>query len=204
MPFTAFPALLGTASSAIFPVLFDSYLSVPSGSSYEGYRWSRATGPESPIPVSTSISGRIEAVLSSGDVLARDGDTGIVYGADGRKKFDFPMGSLHFAHEYRTATATGQALLHDDVLAGIGRRGRRGVLHPGLFDSDRGPGPAEIIRRPAQTARPAAAGRQTDRKGPGPARPPSSGILQPAATPTRLALPYSASRYSSSPSRSRM
>jgi hypothetical protein len=93
------------------PVLDRSYLSYWSGSSYVTYAWAwdhEATAiAASGFQQLTGVKGRIEAVLSNGQILAIDEGVCKVYGPVGNKLYKFPLGSLKFCYErYDSGTPT--------------------------------------------------------------------------------------------------
>jgi hypothetical protein len=74
-----------------------SYLSVPGADgACTTYRWSGASAAASLFLERF----RVDAVLSTGRLFARDGDVARIYDADGKRLSRFPMGALDYAGEY--------------------------------------------------------------------------------------------------------
>ena len=88
-----------------------SYLSYRSGSSYVSYAWTwdhLAPGiAASGFQQLTGIDGRIDAVLTNGQLLSFADNSCTVYGPAGNKLYKFPLGSLKFCYErYDSGTPT--------------------------------------------------------------------------------------------------
>jgi hypothetical protein len=85
------------------PVLNRSYLSYWSGSSYVSYAWSwdhQATGiAAAGFQQLTGVTGRIDAVLTNGQLLSFDDGSCTVYSPTGSKLYEFLLGSLRFCYE---------------------------------------------------------------------------------------------------------
>jgi len=78
------------------------FLSVWNGSKFVNYRWDDGLSAAS-LP----FDGRIEALLSTDELLVVDEDAAIVYSPAGQREYFFPLGSLRFAYEtYRDGTPT--------------------------------------------------------------------------------------------------
>jgi hypothetical protein len=85
-----------------------SYLSYWTGAKYRTYSWYSASAP-SGVTELTGLDTRVEAVLSSGQLLGFADNSCTVYDAEGRKLYKFPMGGLKFCYE---SIAAGTATLY--------------------------------------------------------------------------------------------
>jgi hypothetical protein len=76
-----------------------SYLSYWSGSDgrYRSYTWTSGSTPL--VTELTGVDGRIEAALTTGQILVFDEGICTVYDGVGKKQFDFPLGALRFCYE---------------------------------------------------------------------------------------------------------
>ncbi len=97
-PIGGLPAAIDRASFYYHsPASGYSYLSVPGADgACTTYRWSGASATASLL----SERFRIDAVLSTGRLFARDRDVARICDADGRRLATFPMGALDYAGEY--------------------------------------------------------------------------------------------------------
>jgi hypothetical protein len=97
------PDDLTSASYVHNPDLNKSYLSYRSGSGFASYSWTwdeQSTGiAAADFQQLTGIKGRIDAVLTSGQLLSFEDNRCIVYGPAGNKLYDFPFGDLKFCYE---------------------------------------------------------------------------------------------------------
>jgi hypothetical protein len=97
------PDGLTNAFYAHDPVLDRSYLSFRSGSSYSTYAWNwdhEATGiAANSFQQLAGIKGRIDAVLTNGQLLSFADNSCTVYDPAGVKLYAFPLGSLKFCYE---------------------------------------------------------------------------------------------------------
>jgi hypothetical protein len=94
-----------------------SYLSYWSSASgrYLTYSWTPTTysGMDpSDLKLLSGVKGRIDAVLSNGQLLSFDGGACTVYGPAGLKLFAFPLGGLKFCYERYTGSTPDTATLY--------------------------------------------------------------------------------------------
>ena len=98
-PLAGFPPDLENGFYYHNPVTDISYISYydEEKEKYLSFSWQ----PADPAPTLTELTsvGKIDAVLSSGELFSRDGNMGVIYDKDGQKQFSFPLGALHFAYE---------------------------------------------------------------------------------------------------------
>jgi hypothetical protein len=78
-----------------------SYLSYWSdaGREYRSYSWVSSTVDVTGVKALPGIKGRIDAVLSSGELLSFQDGACTVYNGDGSKLYRFPLGGLRFCYE---------------------------------------------------------------------------------------------------------
>jgi hypothetical protein len=97
------PTGLSNAFYCHDPLHDKSYLSYPFGSGYLSYSWDWDTDntgiAASNFKRLSGVSGRIGAVLSSGQLLSFENGRCTVYSEAGAKLYDFPLGSLKFCYE---------------------------------------------------------------------------------------------------------
>jgi hypothetical protein len=78
-----------------------SYLSFYQDNSFRTLKWTHAN-PGFTYKFLSGIPHKIHSVLSNGDLFCIVNNMAYIYDNEGRKKFDFPLGKMHFAYELRT------------------------------------------------------------------------------------------------------